>query len=94
MCFVFQLSLSLITSIIFFLIILRSGKIVENNVINRTNINVQNLTILAARERKKELFYMAAYLVPHTSSELSMDDIKALCDDLFEAHKDWLPEYK
>jgi alpha-galactosidase len=62
--------------------------------INRTNINVQNLTILAARERKKELVYMAAYLDPHTSSELSMDDIKALCDDLFEAHKDWLPEYR
>ena len=62
--------------------------------INRTNINVQNLTILAARERRKDLVYMAAYLDPHTSSELSMDDIKSLCDDLFEAHKDWLPEYK
>ena len=52
------------------------------------------MTILAAHERKKELVYMAAYLDPHTSSELSMDDIKSLCDDLFEAHKDWLPEYK
>ena len=37
---------------------------------------------------------MAAYLDPHTQAELSLDDIKALCDDLFEAHKDWLPEYK
>ena len=37
---------------------------------------------------------MAAYLDPHTGAELSMEDIKALCDDLFEAHKDWLPEYK
>ena len=62
--------------------------------INRTNINVQNLTILAAHERRKELVYMAAYLDPHTSSELSMDDIKALCDDLFEAHKAWLPKYE
>ena len=62
--------------------------------INRTNINVQNLTILAAHERRKELVYMAAYLDPHTSSELSMDDIKALCDDLFEAHKTWLPKYE
>lgn len=62
--------------------------------LNRTNINVQNMTIQAARERKKELVYMAAYLDPHTSSELSLDHIKALCDDLFEAHKDWLPEYK
>ena len=37
---------------------------------------------------------MAAYMDPHTAAELSMDDIKALCDDLFEAHKDWLPQYK
>lgn len=62
--------------------------------VNRSNINVQNMTILAAKEKKKELVYMAAYLDPHTQSELSMDDIKSLCDDLFEAHKDWLPEYK
>ena len=61
--------------------------------INRTNINVQNMTIKAVKERKKDLVYMAAYLDPHTQSELSMDDIKSLCDDLFEAHKDWLPEY-
>ncbi len=62
--------------------------------VNRTNINVQNMTILAARERKKELVYMAGYLDPHTGSELSMDEIKALCDDLFEAEKDWLPKYE
>ena len=62
--------------------------------INRTNINVQNMTILAAKEKRKDLVYMAAYLDPHTQAELSLDDIKDLCDDLFEAHKDWLPEYK
>ncbi len=61
--------------------------------LNRTNINVQNMTIQAAKERKKELVYMAAYLDPHTAAELSMDDIKNMCDDLFVAHKDWLPEY-
>ena len=62
--------------------------------LNRTNINVQNMTIEAAKQRKKELVYMAAYLDPHTSSELSLDDIKSLCDDLFEAHGSWLPEYR
>ncbi len=62
--------------------------------LNRTNINVQNLTIKAAHTRKKDDVYMAAYLDPHTSSELSLDNIKSLCDDLFVAHKDWLPEYK
>ncbi len=62
--------------------------------INRTNINVQILTMEAAHLRSKDLVYQAAYLDPHTASELSLDDIKSLCDDLFEAHKDWLPEYK
>ena len=62
--------------------------------LNRTNINVQNMTIEAARRRKKEMVYMAAYLDPHTAAELSLDDIKSLCDDLFEAHKDWLPKYE
>ncbi len=61
--------------------------------LNRTNINVQNMTIQAAKERKKELVYMAAYLDPHTAAELSMDDIKSMCDELFVAHKDWLPKY-
>ncbi|MBQ9802886.1 MAG: alpha-glucosidase/alpha-galactosidase [Clostridia bacterium] len=61
---------------------------------NRTNINPQLLTIEAAVTRKKEVVYQAAMLDPHTSSELSIDDIVALCDDLFEAHKDWLPAYK
>jgi alpha-galactosidase len=61
--------------------------------LNRTNINVQNLVLEAARTKRKDYVYMAAYLDPHTSAELSMDDIKNMCDDLFEAHKDWLPEY-
>lgn len=33
-------------------------------------------------------------LDPHTSSELSIDDIYALVDDLIKAHEGWLPEYK
>lgn len=62
--------------------------------LNRTNINVQLLTIEAALTLKKEYVYHAALLDPHTSSELSIDEIISMCDELFEAHKDWLPEYK
>lgn len=61
--------------------------------LNRTNINTQLLTIEAAITRKKEHIYHAAMLDPHTSAELSIDDIIALCDDLIEAHGDWLPTY-
>jgi alpha-galactosidase len=71
------------------------GKLPEQlAAINRTNINPQLLTIEAALQQKKELIYMAAMLDPHTSSELSMDHIKNLCDALIEAHGDWLPKYK
>lgn len=60
---------------------------------NMTNINVQLLTIEAAVTKRKEHIYQAAMLEPHTAAELSIDDIVALCDDLIEAHKGWLPEY-
>jgi len=60
---------------------------------NMTNINVQLLTIEAAVTKKKDAIYQAAMLEPHTSSELSIDDIVSLCDDLIEAHGDWLPKY-
>ncbi|MBQ7519620.1 MAG: alpha-glucosidase/alpha-galactosidase [Clostridia bacterium] len=62
--------------------------------LNRTNINVQLLTIEAARTLKKDYIYQAAMMDPHTQSELSIDDIVALCDDLIEAHGSWLPKYK
>ena len=60
---------------------------------NRTNINVQLLTIEAAVTKKKEAIYQAALLDPHTSSELSPDEIISLCDDLIAAHEGWLPAY-
>ena len=61
--------------------------------LNRTNINVQLLTIEAARTLKKECIYQAAMMDPHCQSELSIDDIIKLCDALIEAHKGWLPEF-
>ncbi|WP_082233200.1 alpha-glucosidase/alpha-galactosidase [Halobacillus massiliensis] len=62
--------------------------------LNRTNINTQLLTIEAAATGKKEHIYQAAMLDPHTGAELSMDDITSMCDDLIEAHGNWLPEFK
>ncbi|WP_055106970.1 alpha-glucosidase/alpha-galactosidase [Paenibacillus ihumii] len=62
--------------------------------LNRTNINTQLLTIEAAVTGKKEHIYHAALLDPHTAAELSIDDIVAMCDDLIEAHGDWLPKFQ
>lgn len=61
--------------------------------IDRLHINVHLLTIQAAVTLKKEYIYMAAMLDPHTSSELSPDQIYNLCDDLILEHGSWLPKY-
>ena len=60
---------------------------------NMTNINVQLLTIEAARTRKRDHIYQAAMLDPHTAAELSIDDIRAMVDELIEAHGDYLPDF-
>ena len=60
---------------------------------NMTNINVQLLTIEAAVTGKKEHVYQAAMLDPHTGSELDIDTIKAMVDELLEVEKDYLPEF-
>lgn len=56
---------------------------------NMTNINVQLLTIEAAVTKKREHVYQAAMLDPHTASELSIDDIVHMVDDLLDAHGGW-----
>ena len=60
---------------------------------NMTNINVQLLTIEAARTLKKEHIYQAAMMDPHTGSELDIDTIKKRVDELIVEHGDYLPVY-
>ena len=60
---------------------------------NQTHVNVHLLTIEAAVTQKKENIYYAAMMDPHTGSELSIDEIRSLVDELIEAHGDWLPKY-
>ena len=45
------------------------------------------------RTKKKEHIYQAAMLDPHTGSELDIDSIKKMVDDLIEAHGKFMPEY-
>jgi len=61
---------------------------------NMTNINAQLMAIEAARTRRKEDIYMAAMLDPLTAGELSIDDIVAMCDELIEAHGEYMAMYK
>ena len=73
----------------------RVGRLhVQLAAMNMTNINVQLLAIEAAATRKKEYIYQAAMLDPHTAAELSIDDIVKMCDELIEAHGDYMKMYR
>lgn len=61
---------------------------------NVTNINPQLLTIEAAVTKDRNKIYQAAMLDPHTAAELSVDDICAMCDELIEAHGDYMKMYR
>lgn len=72
----------------------RVGRLpVQCAAMNMTNINVQLLTIEAAVTQKKEHIYQAVMLDPHTGSELDIDTIVKMVDDLIDTHGTWLPQY-
>ena len=60
----------------------------------RLSTSVQELTVEAALTGKRERIYQAALMDPHTSAELSPDEIWHLVDDLIEAHGNLLPKYR
>jgi len=60
-------------------------------VLNRSHINVHMLTIDAILEQSREKLYHAALLEPRLASELTIEKIKALVDDIIIAQKKWLP---
>jgi alpha-galactosidase len=59
--------------------------------LNRTFLNVVELTVHAALEQKRSYVYQAAALDPNTGATLALPAIRALCDDLIEAHGDLIP---
>lgn len=62
----------------------------------RTNVNVQELVVEASLTGKREHIYHAVMMDPHTSSQLTLDAIWKMCDELIEAHQrdGFLPEFQ
>lgn len=74
---------------------IRIGRIPSQlSAVMNLSVSVQQLTVEAALTRNRERIYQAALLDPHTSAELSPDQIWSLVDDLIEQHGDLLPEYR
>ncbi len=61
--------------------------------LNRTNINVQELAVEAALTGKLEHVYHAVALDPLTSALLTLEQVKAMTNELLEAHAEWLGQF-
>ncbi|MEA3406765.1 MAG: hypothetical protein U9R48_01625 [Chloroflexota bacterium] len=62
--------------------------------LNRSNINVQELAVKAALEGDRKALFQAVALDPLTSSALSLDEIKAMADEMSEALLPWMPQFQ
>lgn len=59
--------------------------------LNRTFLNVAELTVRAVLEGDRRHVYHAALLDPSTAATLATSDIVAVCDKLLDAHRHLLP---
>ena len=60
---------------------------------NMSNIGTQLLTIDAAVTKDRQRIYKAAMMEPHTAAELNIDDIIRMCDELIDAHGEYMKMY-
>jgi len=62
--------------------------------INRTNINVQELTVLAHQTGDPKIVEQAVAMDPLTSALLTLPQIRSLTQEMLMAQKRWLPQFK
>ncbi len=59
-----------------------------------TTARIETLAVEAAMKKSKEMVYHAVYMDPLSSAVCSLDEIKNMCDELFEINKEFLGDYK
>jgi alpha-galactosidase len=62
--------------------------------INLASVGYQHCAVEAYRQRSRDLIYTAVSLDRLTSSLLSLDQIRRMCDEMIDAQQRWLPEVR
>lgn len=62
--------------------------------LNNISARCEEMVVEANVTGNKDLVYQACYFDPLASAVLSLDEIKTMTDEMFEANKDWLPQFK
>jgi alpha-galactosidase len=61
--------------------------------LNRTNVNVQELIVEAARSADRDAVHHAVMLDPLTSAACTLPQIHAMVDEMLAAQAQWLPQF-
>ncbi|MCM1188184.1 MAG: alpha-glucosidase/alpha-galactosidase [bacterium] len=58
-----------------------------------TTARIENLVVEAAMKKSREAVYQAVYLDPLASAVCSLEEIKDMCDEIFEKNQEYLGDY-
>lgn len=62
--------------------------------LNRTHVNVHQLAVEGSLEGDREKIVHAMMLDPLTATVCTLPQIRAMAEELFQAHKEWLPQFE
>ena len=72
-----------------------AGKLPDHlAILVNTTARLESLVIEAAMRKDKEAVYYAVYNDPLSSAVCSLDEIKRMCDEIFEKNADFLGDYR
>lgn len=63
-------------------------------ILNSINASCEDLAVEASLTGDKRKVYHAICMDPLTSAVLSLDEIKNMVDEMFEANREWLPQFE
>lgn len=63
-------------------------------ILMNTTARIENLVIEAAMKKSREMVYEAVYMDPLTSAVCSLDEMRNMCDEIFEANGEYLADYR
>lgn len=61
--------------------------------LNQSNLSAQGMAVQAALTGDREMAFHSIFVDPLTSAMLSPREIKAMFDELFEANRQWMPQF-
>ena len=63
-------------------------------VINNVSARIEELAVRASREGDPRMVFHAICMDPLTSAVLSLGEIRAMTDEMFQINRDWLPQFR